>query len=106
MTQEEIEKLQEEIKPLYSLIAEKIADKEVAITDAKSLIEMWKTEALSLREAQLAKPDRLMDKEKLEKRIAELFRIAREEGPIRKWADGISDAKEILALIDPKQEGK
>ena len=57
-------------------------------------------------EAQLAKPDRLMDKEKLEKRIAELFRIAREEGPIRKWADGISDAKEILALIDPDEKIK
>ena len=31
-------------------------------------------------------------------KIASFFRIAREEGALRKWADGKSDADEILAI--------
>ena len=30
-------------------------------------------------------------------KIADLFRIAREEGAIKKWADGVSDAEEALS---------
>ena len=33
-----------------------------------------------------------------QEKIAELFRIAREEGAIRKWVDGMLDAKEALNL--------
>ena len=33
--------------------------------------------------------------EKLKEQVANLFRIAREEGSIRKWADGQTDADEV-----------
>ena len=29
--------------------------------------------------------------------IAEMFKIARQEGALRKWADGLSDADEVLS---------
>ena len=39
-------------------------------------------------------------REELRGRIADLFRIARQEGALRKWADGKADAYEVLALED------
>ena len=37
-----------------------------------------------------------MSIEKLRKRLAELFRIARQEGALRKYADDVDDAEEAL----------
>ena len=38
-------------------------------------------------------------KDKLLIEIAELFKIARQEGALRKWADGFADAEEALAKV-------
>ena len=44
-----------------------------------------------------------MTTDELKKRIASLFHAARAEGPIPKWADGITDAQEVMDLIEPIQ---
>ena len=41
-----------------------------------------------------------MTTDELKKRIAALFQAARAEGPIVKWADGITDAQEVMDLND------
>ena len=40
-----------------------------------------------------------MTKEELKGKIAFLFKNAREEGAITKWADGLTEAEKVLALI-------
>ena len=41
-----------------------------------------------------------MTTDELKKQIAALFQAARAEGSIRKWADGMADAEEVMELVD------
>lgn len=54
---------------------------------------------------QLFKPKPELENNLLLTEIAELFKIAREEGAIRKWADGRDDAEEVISKVLKAYEG-
>ncbi len=53
----------------------------------------------AITKAQLRKVANLLQSDDILQMIASLFKSARAEGPITKWADGTVDAQEVIDLI-------